>query len=83
MDDQDDDVIVRVHATLVGPCSAMPPDTPQWLVVLDPARPSWPGVLIACQVAPVLISVEAGEPLNFADSKAWADQIVALLQTLG
>jgi hypothetical protein len=50
-----------------------------WEIFLDPARPSWPGVLVAPADRHALIHVEAGHPINFAESRALAERIVAAL----
>ena len=42
-------------------------------ILLDPARPSWPGVLLV--VGDDVVRIEAGNPLNFADSKAKAERL--------
>lgn len=54
----------------------------KWEVLRDPARPNWPGVLVTTHdMWEGFISVEAGMPRNFADSKALADRIVSGLES--
>ncbi len=58
-------------------------DTPKlsgWQVLRDPARPTWPGVLVVSnEPSSGFISVTAGSPKNFADSKVLGDRIAFLL----
>ena len=41
-----------------------------WIIVRDPARPQWPGVLLV--LGHGRIAVEDGEPTNFQDSNRLA-----------
>lgn len=45
-----------------------------WEIVRDLARPYWPGVLLVGP-AGAFVKVEAGEPVNFADSNALAERL--------
>jgi hypothetical protein len=63
---------------------AAAPTAQQWEVLRDPARPNWPGVLVVTKnFHEGFISVDAGNPKNFADSKALADRIAKALSSVG
>lgn len=52
----------------------------EWKVLRDPARPNWPGVLVVPSDNSSLVHVEAGRPVNFADSVALAERLVEALR---
>lgn len=50
-----------------------------WQILLDPARPTWPGVLVRNADGDGF-DVLAGKPYNFADSLKLAERLVQGLQ---
>ncbi len=53
--------------------------TAMWRIVRDPVRPNWPGVLVVSDEDGAVIHVEAGRPVNFADSHTLAKRIAEAL----
>lgn len=75
-----DECIAFVRSADASRGTAPSPTTAIWKCLRDPARPSWPGVLVVTDnFADGFISVDAGQPKNFADSLALAERIAAAL----